>query len=293
MNDSGTAAVFPSGGQAHPRYGERISLRLWGTRGSLPIPGPATVRYGGDTICFELIVGGRRVVVDCGSGARALGRQLMAEGPLDFDILFTHSHLDHVCGLPFFKPAYHPGFHVRLWAGHLKDADAHREAIERLMSPPLFPVKPTALTGCRFRHFHAGETVALPTGLVVETIALNHPGGSTGYRFSHDGAVVCIITDHEHGVPAIDEAVAAFVQGADVMLYDAAYTDADYHHHRGWGHSTWEEGMRLARRAGVALPVMIHHDIYRNDDELDEIQRAARRLFPDVTAGFDRMLIKI
>ncbi|WP_334174839.1 MBL fold metallo-hydrolase [Pseudoxanthobacter sp.] len=293
MNRRLTAATTPAAGRRHPRHGERISLRLWGVRGSLPTPGPATVRYGGDTICFELIVGGNRVVVDCGSGGRALGRALMAEGPLDFDILFTHSHLDHVCGLPFFKPAYHGGSHVRLWAGHLKDANAHREAIERLMSPPLFPVKPTALTGCRFRQFHAGETIVLPCGLAVDTIALNHPGGSTGYRFSHDGAVVCVITDHEHGVPEIDAAVTDFVRGADVMLYDAAYTDADYGHYRGWGHSTWEEGISLATRAGVRLPVMIHHDIYRTDEALDEIQAAAQRLMPGVVAGFDGMLIKI
>lgn len=273
--------------------GERIEIRFWGVRGSLPTPGTQMMRYGGETICFEIKIGGQRVIVDCGSGARRLGKALLDEAPLDVDILFTHSHLDHVCGLPFFKPAYMPGCSVRLWAGHLPSAEAHREAISRLMSPPLFPVKPKEMRACQFRHFTPGDRVVLPSGIEATTVALNHPGGATGYRFDHQGASVCIITDHEHGNAEVDAALEDFVRGADIMAYDAAYTEADYPRFIGWGHSTWEKALDLAERAGVKVPVMIHHDIYRTDDALDELLSLARERFPAVIAGYEGLVLKI
>lgn len=252
-----------------------LAVRFWGVRGSLPTPGPATLRYGGDTPCLEILVDGTRVVIDCGSGARRLGLKMLGEPPGPLDILFTHSHLDHICGLPFFKPAYNAACNIKLWAGHLRDAQEHQEVLARLMSPPIFPLPTSALRACQFRAFDAGRTITLQGGLEVDTVRLNHPGGATGYRFRHAGHSLCVITDHEHGNPEIDAEVAAFVAGADIMIYDAMYTALDYPRYAGWGHSTWEEATALAKRAGVRTPVIFHHDPTRSDDALDEIAAAA------------------
>lgn len=259
---------------------ERLSVRFWGVRGSLPSPGPETVRYGGETTCLEIRLGERRIIVDCGSGARRLGKSILAEGPSRLDLLFTHSHMDHICGLPFFLPAYDPAFHVRLWAGHVPSAEIHRDIIERLMSPPIFPVPTAALQACAFRAFQGGETFELEPGLAVESCRLNHPGGATGYGFSHAGRRICVITDHEHGDPEIDAAVQRFVAGADVMVYDAMYTDEEYPKRVGWGHSTWQKAVELAERADVAVPVIMHHDPSRSDDALDSIQAAMTARLP-------------
>ena len=259
---------------------DRLTVRFWGVRGSLPAPGPDTIRYGGETTCLEVLLGRRRLIVDCGSGARRLGKRLAAEGPASVDLLFTHSHMDHICGLPFFMPAYDPSFDVRLWAGHVPSAEVHREVIERLMSPPIFPVPTTALRACGFRAFKAGDIIEPQPGLEVGTCRLNHPGGATGYRFRHAGHSLCVITDHEHGNPEIDEAVERFVLGADIMVYDAMYTDAEYPSRIGWGHSTWQKALDLAERAEVKVPVIMHHDPSRTDDALDAIGEEMRARCP-------------
>lgn len=119
---------------------EDFWLRCWGVRGSTPTPGAGTLKYGGETTCFELRAGDALVLVDCGSGARKLGADLCAQGSRSFDLLFTHTHLDHICGLPFFKPAYDPSFTINAWAGHFQDDTDLTDIICRIMSPPIFPV---------------------------------------------------------------------------------------------------------------------------------------------------------
>jgi len=269
----------------------RLSVRFWGVRGSLPAPGPLTVRYGGETTCLEVRVGEARVIVDSGSGARWLGVELTREGAQGADLMFTHSHMDHICGLPFFMPAYDATCDIRLWAGHVASAGAHKEILERLMSPPIFPVPTAALKACRFRSFHAGESLDLPSGVRVDTVRLNHPGGATGYRFDHAGRRLCIITDHEHGDPDIDAAVADFVEGADVMVYDAMYSDAEYPKRVGWGHSTWQEGLALARRAHVRRTVIFHHDPSRTDEDLDRLADEIRAVDEAAVVAHEGLVI--
>lgn len=263
---------------AHPNTALR--LKIWGARGTIPTPGSHTLRYGGETTCLEVQAGPHLVLIDCGSGARQLGWDMTQRPIVPSDLLFTHTHLDHICGLPFFCPAYSADFDVKVWGGHVPRDGSLEEMLGRLMSPPLFPVPTSALRGCQFRRFFAGDSVGLRPGLTVKTIALNHPGGATGYRIEWGGGALAVITDHEHGDPAIDAAVAKFVEGADIMIYDSTYTDEEYDNYVGWGHSTWQKGVALADKAGVAHPVIFHHDPRRSDDELDRVLEKARSRHP-------------
>ncbi|GGB41188.1 MBL fold metallo-hydrolase [Roseibium aquae] len=270
-------------------------LRIWGARGSTPTPGASTLRYGGETTCFEIRVGGRMILVDCGSGARNLGLDLCAkDGPRSFDVLFTHTHLDHICGLPFFKPAFFPGFDVRAWAGHFQDNSTDlMDIVSRIMSPPIFPLAAKSLKSLSFHTFEAGRPLPLGIdGLTVRTMRLNHPGGACGYRFEFGGKSICIITDHEHGNPVVDDALPDFVRQADIMIYDAMYTDGEYERYRGWGHSTWQKAVELAGKAAVKVPVLFHHDPCRSDDELDEIGLAARGVYPTTLVASEGMLLR-
>ncbi|MEW5422443.1 MBL fold metallo-hydrolase [Amorphus sp. 3PC139-8] len=257
-----------------------LRLKFWGVRGSIPTPGHHTLRYGGETTCIEVRVGPYLVIIDCGSGARRLGWLMNQRVPEPADLLFTHTHLDHICGLPFFCPAYSLDFDIRVWGGHVPRDGSLEEVLARLMSPPLFPVPTSALRACQFRQFLAGDSVGLRPGLVVRTLPLNHPGGATGYRFDWGGGSLAIITDHEHGDAKIDAAVAKFVEGVDIMVYDATYTDEEYHRFVGWGHSTWQKAVALADKAGVAHPVMFHHDPARTDEDLDRIADRVRSRHP-------------
>lgn len=268
-----------------------FSLKLWGVRGSTPTPGADTLRYGGETTCFELRAGNEITLIDCGSGARNLGTALHAGSRRTFDLFFTHTHLDHICGLPFFTPAYDDRFEITAWAGHFADRSGLMDIICRIMSPPIFPVAANKLRAVIFRNFRAGETLERPGGLTVRTVALNHPGGATGYRMEYQGRSICIITDHEHGNPEIDRAVRDFVEGADVMIYDAMFTDEEYPRFVGWGHSTWQKGVELALAANVRTPVLFHHDPRRNDDALDRIGEAARARHPGVLVGTEGMVL--
>ncbi|MFD1694787.1 MBL fold metallo-hydrolase [Roseibium aestuarii] len=268
-----------------------FSLRIWGARGSTPAPGASTLRYGGETTCFELRAGDEIVLIDCGSGARNLGVDLCQQGPRKVNLLFTHTHLDHICGLPFFKPAYDPRFEVTAWAGHFDHETCLVDIISRIMSPPIFPVAAKTLKAVTFRSFRAGENLPCAGDLAIRTVALNHPGGACGYRFDFKGKSICIITDHEHGVPEIDAGVAAFVQDADIMIYDAMFTDEEYETYRGWGHSTWQKAVELARASNVRIPVIFHHDPRRTDDALDEIGLAVAEACPGAIIAREGMLL--
>ncbi|MDX7953919.1 MBL fold metallo-hydrolase [Lichenihabitans sp. Uapishka_5] len=258
-----------------------ILARFWGVRGSIACPGPDTLRYGGNTPCVALRCGERQVILDAGSGLRALGLSLAAGPmPVSLDLLLSHCHVDHLIGLPFFQPAFDPGSTLRLWAGHLTPETHLARMLAQLMVPPLLPITPeTFLAGMDYRDFLAGATLDLGDGITVTTTPLNHPGGATAYRVSHRGASVAYVTDHEQGPGELPDRLVAFVRDADLMIIDATFTPAEYPGRIGWGHSTWEAGVRLAERAGVGQVALFHHDPAHDDDALDALaaEAAARR----------------
>ena len=277
-----------------------MHARFWGVRGSIPVSDPRCARYGGNTSCVEVRCGGSVLVFDAGTGLRPLGNALVGEGCGDLDLFLTHTHIDHVVGLPFFAFAYRPGNSLRVWSGHQAPgsggataaATATESAVRRLMSAPLLPITPAVFPAeVSFRDFSAGDDLAPPCGVSIRTARLRHPGGATGYRVEYGGRSICYVTDTEHDPDAPDENVLALVDGADLMIYDAMFTDEELPRHRGWGHSTWEEGARISRAAGVGTYAIFHHAPDRDDDALDRIADAARRTFPGSVAAREGMVL--
>jgi phosphoribosyl 1,2-cyclic phosphodiesterase len=256
-------------------------VRIWGARGSLSAPAALSCAFGSDTCCVEMRCGPHTLVFDAGSGAASLGTLMIEEDVRDFDLFFTHCHFDHIIGLPFMAPLYREGFAARLYAGHFENGTTCQEMVERFMRPPYFPVTPEHFQAAiEFRNFRAPETLSPKPGVAIRTVRLNHPGGAIGYRVDFGGRSVCYITDTEHVPGEPDEAVLGLMRGADVAIYDCMYTDAEFEHFRGFGHSTWEEGVRLCNAAGVGRLVLFHHQITRDDAALRLIEAEAQARFP-------------
>jgi phosphoribosyl 1,2-cyclic phosphodiesterase len=275
--------------------GEDFQVRFWGVRGSIAAPGPATARYGGNTSSIEVRCGERLILLDGGTGMRYLGNRLVAEAPLNTDILFTHTHFDHVCGLPFFKPFFQPQNEFRLWAGHLGEGMTMHRVLREFMMAPLFPVPPDIFRAkMEYRDFKGGDTLTPAPGIVVRTAVLNHPDGATGYRIEFGGKSVCYVTDTEHAPGKPDRNVLALIAGADIVIYDCMYTDEEYaRSYVGWGHSTWQEGVRLCRAAGAKKLVVFHHDPDHDDDRLDAIGREVEAAMPGAVMAREGLTLKL
>jgi len=249
---------------------EPMTVKFWGVRGSTPVCGPEHAVFGGATQCIEISAGGERIVVDAGSGLYKLGRECAAGGARRTDILLTHLHLDHVMGLMTFRPIYEPGFKVAVHAPAF-GAIAPGEALAALLRAPFHPVAADR-AGCEFsvRAFSPPSAFSVG-GFDIATLELNHPGGACGYRIGAQGRSVAVIADHEHGDCELDDAIARFCAGVDLILYDAHWDEAeDYEAHRGWGHSTWQAGLRLREAAGAGTLGCIHHAPEATDTILAE-----------------------
>jgi phosphoribosyl 1,2-cyclic phosphodiesterase len=269
-----------------------ISVRFWGVRGSIACPGPDTVRYGGNTSCVEIRCGKDLLIMDGGTGLRELGRELLKNGPINADLFYTHTHFDHICGLPFFGPAYVRGNMIRLWAGHLLPDNGIEDVLCGMMMAPLFPVPMSLLNPqVSFCDFHQGETLQPRPGITLRTGKLNHPNGATGYRVEHGGKVVAYITDTEHRKDGLDQNVLALIDGADIFIYDSTYTEAEYPDHVDWGHSTWEEGVRLAEAAKVKTFVIFHHDPGHDDAFMDRVGSDAQARRPGTIVAREGMVL--
>ena len=266
-------------------------LRFWGVRGSIACPGDAYVRYGGNTSSVEVRCGGHLFILDGGTGLRELGRDLLHGPALDADILLSHTHLDHIIGVPFFRPLYQARNRFRLWAGHLLPDGNLMDALCKMMVAPLFPIPPAAFDACECRDFHVGETLEPRPGVIVRTAALNHPNNATGYRIEHNGRSICYVTDTEHRPDERDAAVIGLVRDADIMIYDSTYTDEEYASFAGWGHSTWQEGVRIADAAGVKRLVIFHHDPAHDDGFMDEVAAKAHAARPGTLVAREGMTL--
>jgi phosphoribosyl 1,2-cyclic phosphodiesterase len=240
------------------------------------------VRYGGNTLCVEVRCGPHLLILDAGSGAREFGRELVASAvPVDADILLSHTHQDHICGLPFFAPLYDARSRIRFRGGHLTPPARIRSVLRRSWRAPFMPNLDEAFRAeITFHDFDAGDTLALHAGLNVRTVLLNHPGRAVGYRIEWNGSSICYITDTEHPANGLDQGLRDFVTGTDVLIYDANYTDEEYETRVGWGHSTWHVAADLADAANVGKLVLFHHDPGHDDAMMDVIADAIARRRP-------------
>ncbi|MCC6898656.1 MAG: MBL fold metallo-hydrolase [Polyangiaceae bacterium] len=273
-----------------------FSIRFWGVRGSIAAPGPETAAVGGNTSCVEVTCGASRFILDSGTGIRALGDALMKQGPVEATLLLSHHHWDHIQGLPFFTPIYLPTTKLTV-VGPQTDRLSNIDVLEHQMSSPVFPVRleelPCALDT---REVMAGDTLDLG-GARIRVAKANHPGGSLAYRIDYAGRSVVYATDTEH-YSCVDPALRALALGADVLIYDSQYTPAEYRGECGpskvgWGHSTYEDGAKLAHAADVGQYVLFHHDPRRNDEQVAHVERLAQSLFAGSVAAREGMVIEL
>lgn len=258
-----------------------MRVRFWGVRGSIACAGAAWSRYGGNTSCVEVRCGDRPVILDAGTGLRRLGVAL--QGAVDVDLLLTHTHVDHIEGIPFFRPLFNPASRVRIHAGHLPDWHPLEEVLAGYMAPPLFPVPPSIFTAKVSYHVFELDRAEVPNlgpDIGVVAARLNHPNGATGYRITYGGRSVCYVTDTEHTLGKPDPNVVELVRGADLMIYDATFTDEEFPRFVGWGHSTWQEGVRLCDEAGVKRLIVFHHDPNHDDAFMDQVAAEVERARP-------------
>ena len=271
-----------------------FEVRFRGVRGSIACPGPATAGYGGNTACIELRCGDRLIVLDAGTGIRELGAALAGEGPIEADILLSHTHLDHVIGLPFFAPLFDGRNRIDLRAGHLAGRGGVRPVLERMLSPELFPVPLEGFAAeLRCIDFRAGEDFALGGGVHVRTAPLDHPGGATGYRVEYAGRSVCYVSDTGHRPGSPNRDILGLIEGADVVIYDAMFTEEEFARRPLWGHSTWNEGARLCEAAEAQTLLLFHHDPRRDDEAMDRLVREAAESRPGTEAAREGMALSL
>jgi phosphoribosyl 1,2-cyclic phosphodiesterase len=271
-----------------------ICVQFWGVRGSIPCPGPNTVRYGGNTPCVEVRCGEHLVVFDAGTGLRALGDVLLQRThSVEIDILLSHCHIDHMSGLPFFGPAF-VGGHVRLWAGNLLPEYRLEEVVRRIVSPPVFPIAvETFKAEIEYRDFAAGAVIELQSGIVLRTAPLDHPDGATGYRLEYGGRSIAYVSDTESRSEVYDRNIVSLARDVDLMIFDCTYDEREIASHYGWGHSTLRQGLRLADKAGARQFCAFHHDPSRSDDALDRMAAEAVAARPGTIVAREGLALEL
>lgn len=279
-----------------------MRITFWGVRGSIPSPGPDTVGVGGNTSCVEVRAGNAFLVFDGGTGLRLLGKRALKEMPFTAHIFFSHVHWDHIQGFPFFDPAFVPGNVIHLYGGN-NVSRTLEETLAGQMDHPSFPVHLTEM-GAKM-HFHGIDgrnPVEVDAGdgtkAIISAAPGNHPNGVWAYRVDHGGHSVVYATDTEH-YAVVDPKLAKLAKGADVLIYDSQYFPEEYAGTSGgmpklgWGHSTYEEAVKLAKLAGVKRLVLYHHDPTQNDAAVAEKEKRAKALFENCEAAREGLVIDL
>jgi len=256
-----------------------MRITFWGVRGSIACASKTHLRYGGNTPCVEIVVGDEHLILDAGTGIRPLGASFLKHDRRRGTVLLSHTHWDHIQGFPFFAPAFDPKRAFRILAGHLSDSGGIRTVLAGQMAQPTFPVPLEIMRGnLAFEDFRAGDAFDLYPGVHVRTTALNHPNGATGYRIESGGVSACYITDTEHTPGKPDENILGLIEGTDLLIYDSTYTDEEFPSKVGWGHSTWQEAVRLAKLGNVRRLAIFHHEPDHDDQFMRDVEVEARSI---------------
>lgn len=276
---------------------DEFRVRFWGVRGSLPTPGSETTKYGGNTSCVEVRCGDRVFIVDMGSGARPMGQALAQEAPLTADILISHYHWDHICGIPFCGILYDPRNTINFY-GEARKKRGLKSILSGQMKYPYFPVGLDVFQAQTRYHTIDDRTILDFGDVTVKTAPLNHPQSSLAYRISYKGKSVVYCSDNEHQED-MPPALADLIQGCDLLIYDAAYTDDEYTGRTGtgsrigWGHSTWDEAIRTAKHFNVDQLYIFHHDPMHTDKEIDRLVNECREEYDRIWASQEGKTVKL
>lgn len=287
----------PTSSAEQPTPSAAFVIQFWGVRGSIPAPGSETVRYGGNTSCVEMRVGGKRLIFDGGTGLRVLGKSLLKHMPLEAYMFFTHSHWDHIQGFPFFVPAFVKGNCFHIYGAIAPNGATMKQRLHDQMLHPNFPVPMQVMqSDLKFYDLFPGDVLELGD-IAIETGSLNHPNTAMGYRITWQGRTAVYATDTEHFPDRLDENLLHLARNADVLIYDACYTDEEYHDPMspkvGWGHSTWQEAVKAAKAAGVKKLVVFHHDPNHSDDFLDDVESRVEAVFPNSVLAREGMILPV
>lgn len=279
------------------RIENQFKVHFWGVRGSIPCPGPTTVRYGGNTSCVEMQVNGKHLVFDGGTGLHVLGQSLLSKMPIEAYIFFTHSHWDHMQGFPFFTPGFIKGNTFHIYGAIAPDGSTIEQRLNDQMLHPNFPVPLQIMqANLDFYNVIPGQTIRIGD-IIIETAPLNHPGEAVGYRVSWRGGTAVYVTDTEHYPDRLDENVLRLARDANILIYDSTYTDEEYYSPTrpkiGWGHSTWQEAVKVAKAANVKTLVIFHHDPAHDDDFLDRVGEQARQRFANAIMAREGMELQV
>jgi len=259
-----------------------MKFEFMGARGSTPISGENINKYGGHTLCACIITHeGEWIIIDAGTGIKKLGDQLESQGkeePLNLHLLFTHFHLDHIMGIPFFAPLYSPKTILNIYAA--SNPEDTEKNLSGLMAGRYFPLDFSETPSRKIyntipeKEFQIGRAQ-------VSYCPLRHPQGSVSYKIREEEKQIVFATDTEHPEKRLDERLVAFSRGADILVYDAMFTPEEYKSsRRGWGHSTWLEGTKIAKEAGVHKLYLSHFNPDHSDKQIDEYISLARKKFP-------------
>lgn len=279
-----------------------MKVRLWGVRGSIPSPGPQTVRYGGNTTCIEVrSEAGDLVILDAGTGIFPLAQSLLAQLPVTANIFISHTHWDHIQGLPFFVPLYIPGNKVRIHGAYdLVNSLGIEQVMDVQMKYAFFPIREAELkAGIEYETLTVGVPVTVGT-MRVTPVLMNHPVPDLGYRVDCDGKSMFFTGDHEpwYNIYSPDDAEHANFQAmldqrqaeldaaigkVDLLVGDAAYTREEYPQRVGWGHGTFDSTIAMAKRLGVQRLLCTHHEPTRSDDALEKVFAEALARHPDAS----------
>jgi len=271
-----------------------MELEFWGVRGTIPVSSRDKLKYGGHTPCAAVTgEAGEMVIIDAGTGLKELGEKMMASAGTRekrYHVLLTHFHLDHVIGLPFFAPLYSPKA-IFTFYSPLSPQETEK-CLRAVMGGRSFPVD-FRETASRKSFVKVEEKTCSVGKLRILACPLLHPQGSVAYRIEEGKGSVVFATDTEPPEQGMDERLASFIKGAACFIYDAFFTPAEYLRRQGWGHSTWLEGTRLARRSGVRKLILSHLNPDHNDRQIDGMVRRAREEFPRTFAARERMRLKV
>lgn len=270
-----------------------FKVTFWGTRGTRQIHKLDQIKFGTNTICVEVQCGNRILVFDAGSGIIDFGEDFENRNAAhSFDLFFTHAHYDHVEGIPYLSPLYSNKYSTNIWAGKLKGVEACHEIFDLLMMRPYFPVNVEKFKAdIKYNDITDYETLDIGDGIVIKTTRLNHPGGATGYRVEYAGKSFGFITDCSHTVDKCDAELVRFLKGVNLFAYDCSYTDDEFTNFSSYGHSSWQEALRLQAAATANAVYAVHHMPFRTDEELEEIHAQMQASNKNCGVACDREVI--